>query len=244
MQTPTDLVHRFRHSAFGTYAAYVAHGLRHPTLMRSQATQSERAAILDGDELVGEPDWVTDFSTEIRATADEVWPWLVQMGYGRAGFYGWYRYDNGGVASADVIVPALQNLAIGDVIPDGPRADAGFGVWRVAALVPERSVVLYSRRHPWTGYEIVGEEVEPFIDCSWAFVLTPLEGGRTRLHVRVRAAYRASASNRVLARLARVFLGLGDSVMENTMLDGIRIRAEATHAERQAALEPEWPWFD
>lgn len=199
---------------------------------------------LDGDTLVRDPDWIADFTTEIGATADEVWPWLVQMGYGRGGFYGWYRYDNGGVASADVIVPALQRLATGDIIPDGPRAKAGFGVWRVVKLVPERSLVLFSRRQAWTGREVNFGEAEPFIECSWTFSLAPLDGGRTRLHVRVRAAYRASSGHRVFAKLARLFLGVGDSVMENTMLEGIRIRAEAAHANRAARVEYDWPWFD
>jgi hypothetical protein len=88
------------------------------------------------------------------------------------------------------------------------------------------------------------DAAEPFIACSWSFALTPLPGGRTRLHVRVRAAFHASTSNRMLVKVARVFLGVGDSVMENTMLEGIKIRAEAEHARRPARVEYEWPWFD
>jgi hypothetical protein len=244
MSSQTDLVHRFRHSSFGTYAAYVAHGLRHPALLRPRASYAERAMSLDGDTLVREPDWIADFTAVIGATADEVWPWLAQMGYGRGGFYGWYRHDNGGVASADVIVPALQRIAVGDIIPDGPNAKAGFGVWRVMSLMPERALVLFSRRNPWTGHEVGRGEAESCVECSWAFALTPLEGGKTRLHVRVRAALRGTASNRVFARIAHVFLGVGDSVMENTMLDGIKVRAEAAHATRAARVEYDWPWFD
>jgi len=244
MLATTDFVHRFRHSAFGTYAAYVAHGLRHPPLLRSHATPAERAASLAGDELVRDPNWVTNFATDIRASTAEVWPWLAQMGYGRGGYYGWYRYDNGGVASADVIVPELQELRIGDVIPDGPDADRGFGIWRVVNLDAEKSLVLRSRRHPWTGREVTADEWEPFIDCSWAFALTPLAVDHTRLHVRVRAALRAGTTSRMIARLARVFLGFGDSVMENTMLDGIRARAEALHTEHARHADRDWPWFD
>jgi hypothetical protein len=160
------------------------------------------------------------------------------MGYGRAGYYGWYRYDNGGVASADMIVPQLQRLAVGDTIPDGPLANAGYGAWRVIQIVPERTLVLYSRRHPWSGREVVDET--PFIDCSWVFLLTP-HADHTRLHVRVRATF--EGNRRVLAKLARVFFGVGDAVMENTMLDGIRARAEALHDENAARPE-DWPWFD
>lgn len=220
-------LHRLRHSALGTYAAYLAHGLRHPPLLRSSATAEERALRLPGDRLVCHPDWITDFTIEIRAPAIDIWPWLLQMGYGRAGYYGWYRYDNGGVASADIIVPELQHLAVGDIVPDGPDADAGFGVWRVEQLERDRALVLYSRREPFTGREIPRTSSAPCIECSWAFVLTPLDGERTRLHVRVRAIMRhATSTSRALTRAARLFFGFGDSVMENTMLDGIRRRAE------------------
>jgi hypothetical protein len=242
LATP-DFMQRLRHSAFGSYAAYVAHGLRHPVLLRSQATDKERTTSLDGDELVRDPNWIANFTTEIHASVAEVWPWLVQMGYGRAGYYAWNRYDNGGVASADMIVPELQDLRVGDVIPDGPDADLGFGIWRVVTLDAERSLVLHSRRHPWNGRELAGDDWEPFIDCSWAFVLTPLAADRTRLHVRVRAALHAGTTSRVLAKLARMFLGLGDCVMENTMLDGIRVRAEALHAEHTRRADG-WPLFD
>jgi proline iminopeptidase len=227
MQSTSPLVRRLRHSALGTYTAYLAHGVRHPTLLRSRASATERASRLPGDPLIESPDWTTDFTMVIQASASDIWPWLVQMGYGRAGYYAWYRYDNGGVASADMIVPELQALAVGDVVPDGPRAREGFGVWRVVELLPDRALVLHSRREPWSGRELADRDPEACIDCSWAFVLSPIDDVRTRLHVRVRARFdHASARSKLLARLARLFFGLGDSVMENTMLDGIRERAE------------------
>ena len=152
-----------------------------------------RAATLPGDELVPSPSWVTDFAIDIDAAPAEVWPWLVQLGYGRAGWYTWYPLDNGGVASADRIVPALQQLAVGDLIPDGPRASVGFGVWRVHELVPERALVLWSRRDPLDGRE---RGDGGGIAISWAFVLTELEGGERlrvggdrRTHVDARGAH-------------------------------------------------------
>jgi hypothetical protein len=116
---------------------------------------------------------------------------------------------------------------VGDVIPDGPRARQGYGVWRVRALERDRAMVLFSRRRPMSGYELrEGDQVAPSIACSWAFVMRPEASARTRLHVRVRAHVEAGG-NPLVARLARWFFGLGDTVMENTMLDGIRERAEA-----------------
>jgi proline iminopeptidase len=223
----SPLVHRAATSAFGTYAAYIAHGVTHPSLLVPNGISSDSDVLLPGDELVPDPTWTTNFSTCIGAGPADVWPWIVQIGYGRAGWYTWYPLDNGGVGSADMLVPALQGLAVGDVVPDGPRADEGYGVWRVRTLDPERAMVLFSRRRPMTGYELQdGDPVAPCIACSWAFVLRREAVSRTRLHVRVRARVYADSSP-LTARLAHWFFGIGDTVMENTMLDGIRARVES-----------------
>jgi hypothetical protein len=216
-------------SAPGIYAAYLAHGVRHPSLLRPSASALERAEPLPGDELVERPDWVTDFAVDVAAPAAEVWPWIVQLGYGRAGWYTWFPLDNGGIPSADAIVPALQGLAVGDAIPDGPRAAEGFGVWRVHAIDRPRALVLRSRRNLVTGHEVEpgGEGREPFVDCSWVFALAEPSPGHTRLRVRVRARFLGPRRwTRPVARAARILFGLGDSVMENSMLAGIRARAE------------------
>jgi hypothetical protein len=154
------------------------------------------------------------------------------MGYGRAGWYTWFPLDNGGVPSAEAIVPALQQLAIGDVFPDGARAAEGFGIWRVRLLDPQRALVLHSRRNPVTGRELPNEKATASgrasaIDCSWAFVLVST-GPATRLHVRVRARLEGRLASAPVAAATRLFFGLGDNVMENSMLEGIRARAERT----------------
>jgi hypothetical protein len=215
-------------SALGTYAAYVAYGLLHPQLLRPALTPGEREEKLPGDALVTEPTWVTDFATDIAATPAEVWPWLVQIGFGRAGWYTWFPLDNGGIASADRIRPELQGLAVGDVIPDGGRAAEGYGMWRVRELDRERALVLHSRRNPVDGKEIEpgAEAGQSFIDCSWVFALLETAPGKTRLRVRVRARLQGSAWIAPVARVAKLLFGLGDNVMENTLLAGIRARAE------------------
>jgi hypothetical protein len=47
----------------------------------------------------------------------EIWPWLVQMGCDRSGFYSYDRLDNGGRASAESILPEFQDTKVGDVLP-------------------------------------------------------------------------------------------------------------------------------
>jgi proline iminopeptidase len=110
-------IHRVATSAAGTYAAYVAHGLLHPTLLRANAGPAAQEP-MPGDSLVREPHWATTFAIPIGAPREAVWPWIVQIGYGRAGWYTWYRYDNGGVPSAERVVAELQHLRVGDVIGD------------------------------------------------------------------------------------------------------------------------------
>ncbi len=220
-----ELVRRAATSAIGTYAAYVGYGLVHPTLRRPDRGP-EAYEPLAGDELIAAPETTKTFTIDIDAPPEAVWPYLVQMGFGRGGWYGWYPLENGGRGSAASILEEHQDLEIGDVIPDGPDASVGFGVWRVHDLDAPTTMVLYSRRVATDGRELdLGEPIrEPTFECSWAFVLRPRDAG-CRLIVRVRARFLATDDG-LLARATRRFFDLGDTVMERTMLEGIKQRAE------------------
>jgi hypothetical protein len=212
-------------SAVGTYGAYLGYGLVHGAL-REPYHGPEAMEALPGDELITRPDTTKTFVVDIVAAPGAVWPYLVQMGYGRAGWYGWYPLENGARGSARSIVEAHQDLAIGDLIPDGPRAGEGFGVWRVVDLDPPSAMVLYSRRVATTGREIAVDQPvdEPTLECSWAFVIRETGAGST-LIVRVRVCFLAMEDG-LLGHLARRFFDVGDTVMEWTMVEGIKARAE------------------
>jgi proline iminopeptidase len=220
-------------SALGTYGAYVGYGLLHADLRRPDQGPESREP-LPGDALIATPDSAKTFVIDIGAPPTAVWPYLVQMGYGRAGWYGWYPLENGGRGSAADIVEDCQQLAVGDAIPDGPRADEGLGLWRVVELDPPAAMVLFSRRVAVTGREIAigAPAAEPTIECSWAFVLRPTGAG-ARLIVRVRVRFLAMTGG-LLGRLTRQLFDVGDTVMEWTMLAGIKERSErafrANHA--------------
>jgi proline iminopeptidase len=218
-------IRRAATSAIGTYGAYVVHGLRHAGLRRP-FRGLEAIEPLAGDGCVAEPQSIKTFVTDIAAPPDAVWPYLIQMGYGRAGWYGWYPFENGGRGSAEKLLDELQGLAVDDHIPDGPRAAEGLGIWRVITLDRPHAMVLFSRRVATTGREIAADEHvdEPTIECSWAFVLRP-HGVGTRLIVRVRARFLGMNGGTVGA-LARRLFDTGDTVMEWTMLAGIKTRAE------------------
>jgi proline iminopeptidase len=150
------------------------------------ATCAERRRSLPGDEAVPGARGSSTMATTIAAPPEAVWPWLVQMGCGRAGWYSWDRLDNGGAPSADEIHPEWQELAVGDRIPSTPDGGAWF---EVVELEPERTLVLRApvdllRRRPFEA-----ERPRCFSEGSWAFVLDR-DGDRTRLVVRSRGVTR------------------------------------------------------
>lgn len=121
----------------------------------------------------------------IDSTPEEVWPWLVQMGQGRAGFYSHdhlERLTGAGITNADEIHPEWQTLAVGDLMRTYrplPRFEP-LG-WFVAALEPGRALVVHEPRR------------KGVINSSWAFVLEPFGDG-------ARGSCRAGASAAAASR--------------------------------------------
>ena len=212
----------------------VACALAYRVSWRSGATDSEASGSLPGDTVIPHPmvEWTR--ATTIHAPPTRVWPWLVQMGYGRGGWYTDERVDRllWGVSAhnADAIRDDLQHLEVGDVVADGPDHAAYF---HVRAVEPERALVYHSVRHPLKGHPV--DALDPaalrrlerdlvaggtYLDFSWAFVLIP-EGRSTRLVIRTRAVYAPARLG-----LLRVPLGFVDLYHAHTMLRAIRRRVE------------------
>jgi hypothetical protein len=208
-------------------------------------TSLEKRRRLPGDALVPEPIFVSTHAITIDAPPERVWRWIAQMGAGRAGWYSWDAIDNGGAPSATGIIPALQTVASGDVMPAVPGATDAFVV---AAVDPPRDLVL-------TVPDGRGGSA-----VAWEHLLDPLPGGRTRLIVRGRASShwldlaraKPPAGQRrifierayaVLASLPRPlligFAALGHRMMEARHLRGIQRRSTAGSA-RRAVRGEEW----
>ena len=169
------------------------------------ATEEEAGRSLPGDELLEDPAVVSTRAITIDAPPSAVWPWLVQMGSGRAGAYTYDWIENLfglGMHSAERIHPEWQNLAVGDVVP-GRESLQGM---RVEVLDPERALVTRSEDGTWV----------------WAFVLEDL-GGRTRLLSRNRIAMPDPSLG---DRIGMAVMEPGSLVMERKMLHGIKERAE------------------
>jgi pimeloyl-ACP methyl ester carboxylesterase len=175
--------------------------------------------ILPGDDLLPVPRAEVTHQVDIQAPPEKVWPWLVQMGRRRGGWYSWDLLDNGGRQSADRIVPELQSIAVGDVLPIKAKGPEGFTVLvvdRPRALVVGDASLLPGR----------GTSDTPAARATWAFVLEPVGTAGTRLRVRVRAEYEPS----LLASLLRPLLGALHEVMERKQLRTLKQRVESDAA--------------
>jgi hypothetical protein len=134
---------------------------------------------LPGDELLPAAQKQLTHSVFIEAAPAAVWPWLVQMGCRRAGWYSWDRLDNAGERSADRVIPELQHIAVGDVLPATPHGDGGFAVLELEA---PRALVLGS-----PSLLPGGQGWGTPYDATWSFALEPIGDAATELVVRVRA---------------------------------------------------------
>jgi len=135
--------------------------------IRWGATRDECAAEMPGDDVVPRAQFNATRAITIDAPPASVWPWIAQLGYGRAGFYTYDLVDNGGIPSADSIVSELQHLEAGDLVPMFHESH-GLSM----AFVVESFTV--GERMLWVHRPHDGETP----DSTWAWRLTPLGDGR------------------------------------------------------------------
>jgi len=99
------------------------------------ATHDEITANMPGDDVVAAPIFNATRAVTIDALPGAIWPWLVQIGFGRAGWYSYDLLDNLGRRSAERIIPELQRVEVGDLVPLGSCGDRGM---RIKAFEPDR----------------------------------------------------------------------------------------------------------
>ena len=176
------------------------------------ATLSEQHGPLPGDELLGRADLTATRAISIRCSADQVWPWIAQIGQGRGGMYSYDALENllgCDIHSADRVVAEWQHTALGDEVRLAPEV-----ALTVAAIDHGSTLVL-------SGGVQVGRRATPY-DFSWAFVIQEVKDGTTRLIVRERYGYkRPWAALLVEPTEAMSFL------MSRKMLRGIRDRSQS-----------------
>ncbi len=165
------------------------------------ATEDEILRSMPGDEIVDQPTFNATRSITINASREEIWPWIVQIGYGRAGFYSHDWLDNNRVPSANQIIPEYQILQAGDIVPLSRTEYA-----RVESIQADSSLVL-----------VYSHDSDPTF--TWVWGLYPIDGEQTRLVVRLRW-YQQSVRAKVMTRLFEI-------IMMKKHIIGIKKRAES-----------------
>jgi hypothetical protein len=195
--------------------------LLRPWHERWGATDEEADGALPGDDLVAPPATQVTRAITIEASPEEVWPWIVQLGADRGGFYTYDWLENLfglGIHSADRVVPEWQQREVGDLVCADAR---GSGGWYVMDVRPNDALVLkvanLDASRPVRRDELLRWEF------LWTFAVREGESGSTRLLVRERVAFDSK-----LTQLAMAPVGIVSFVMTQRMLRGIKQRVEAT----------------
>ncbi len=191
---------------------------------------------LPDDVLIPHPKMETTRAITIQAQPADIWPWLVQMGTGRAGWYSYARLENllprsarcAEITNAEQIIPEFQHLKAGDSIPLSPTTGL-----TVAAIDPPHVLTLRATVSPQTGMPLDTQEPKPdaYLDGSWVFVLEALDEQVTRVIERVRIDYQPHLR---LAPFVYLILEPATFVMERKMLLGIKRRAEKGRSKEAA----------
>jgi hypothetical protein len=181
-----------------------------PWQLRWGATDEEVARAMPGDDVVKHATFNATRAVTIQARPEEIWPWVVQIGVNRAGWYSYDWIDNLGRPSAERIIPELQHVAVGDLIPISPVGTFGL---RVKEFAPNRWMLWWDTKG----------------NTSWYWGLYPLDAHATRLITRMRLRYLWLSP----AILYDVLADVGDIVMMRKCLLGIKQRSERTSRQAQ-----------
>ena len=186
--------------------------------LRWGATADEVSAAMPGDAVLQHAQFRATRAITIAATPAEVWPWLVQVGCLRAGWYSNDLLDNLGHPSATTIEPHLQDLRVGQWVPMSPKSPPSY---RTALQVDSFDVdswLLWSKP-----------------DSTWSWRLTPTAAGGTRLVTRIRVVY--DWHHPFTALFGVILMEFGDFAMLRRMLQGIKARAELRRVSDVSRVE-------
>lgn len=173
------------------------------------STKADLNRLLPGDNLVSEPRIYSTRGITINASSERIWPWLVQVGQERGGFYSYQRLENIGgckIQNAERIIPEFQQLNVGDKVRLGPE---GYPYFVVQEILPQEAIVLRGD--------------SPGASTSWVFYLQPIDKNFSRLIIRYKITYEPTFGNIIMWRVITDPIHF---VMERGLLKGIKSRAE------------------
>jgi hypothetical protein len=174
------------------------------------ATGEDVARPMMGDELLVNPEFNSTRAVEINAPPEDIWPWIVQIGNTRAGFYGFDNLDNGGNPSADSILPEYQSMQAGDSIPGGVYKGNVWYLMEVREVDPGKEMLWVFIETPWKG-------------ATWSWGLYRIDDNRTKLVSRLRQTYTFDSFQQIIPIS---LIDVCEVLMMRTTLRGIKYRAE------------------
>jgi hypothetical protein len=201
---------------------------------------------LPGDKLIPSPRKIITHTITIKAASEIVWPWLVQLGASRAGWYSYDRIDNGGIPSAKKIIPELQCIEVGYIMPAVPGTKDAFIIQQI---LPGKALVLVAPLQTAAKEPDALRRMAGPLRVSWLLALETIEHKKTRLISRGRISRdwitpspTAIAPSKkpifieciygLLAKMPWFLIApiamLGHLFMETKMLRGIKRRAEGS----------------
>jgi len=180
--------------------------LARPYQLHWGATKEEISALMPGDDFDTSPDFLATRAITIQGTPQKIWPWLIQMGFNRAGFYGYDLLENlgseRGLLSAEHILPEFQNFQVGDVVPISAVAEMEY-----YAIEPDQYLI-------WSG-------IDDSSSLLWA--LQPVNATHTRLISRFRWSYDLAKPQELPLQLLTEFT---DHLAVRKILMGVKGRVE------------------
>lgn len=149
-------------------------GMAHLEAQLGKATSpSDDDRSLTGDEILPDAPYVLTRGIDIEAPPSPVWPWLMQLGCDRGGWYSIDALDHGGEPSVEELRPEWTERHVGDTVHATPALDGGYTVWDIQR---EHSLVLGAETDRMGGH----------VRTTWSFVLDPIGSDASRLITRVR----------------------------------------------------------
>jgi hypothetical protein len=189
------------------------------------STEEELQRELPGDELVKDVKGWYQHAITINAAPADVWPWIVQLGQNKGGFYSYELLENivgSKIHNTDDIFSEFQNTAVGDKVAMTPKAAP-----YIVATIGLFQVFVLQLRVDLQTQETVGSTQplpDKYQDSSWVFFLEETAEGTTRLISRSRNDWNQSKTNTFFYGI----FGVISQAMDRKMLKGIKKRAEVT----------------
>jgi hypothetical protein len=175
-----------------------------PRQLRWGATDEEIRRPMLGDEIVGSPSFDATRAVTIKASPSEIYPWIVQMGLNRAGWYSYDLLDNLGRRSEEQILPIFQNVQVGTLIPMSPNNN--YGLW-VKEFKTDESMLWWDKKG----------------NATWAWGIYPKGKCDCRLVSRIRIKYQWVG----IEIFFNVLIEFFDILMMRKCMLGIKRRAES-----------------